>query len=269
MSTFYERFSDRRAKLKSLLCVGLDPDPSKLPSGYANNYTGWLEFFTDISDATGDLAVAFKPNLGFFEALPEGDKLLTDTVSILQEKAPGALILADAKRGDIGNTAGAYARAFFERADFDAITVSPYMGLESLEPFYAYSDKATIVLCLTSNPGASEFQLSGEPALYEKVAASVQSLHRETGNLWMVAGATRSSEHLQKIRSLAPTVPLLIPGIGAQGGDLETVLQVTGQDVLINATRSIIYGARNRTDVPHSARTAALELVEKMRNFIG
>ena len=268
MSTFYESFTNRRKLLKSALCVGLDPDPHLLPWGYSNTREGWLEFTEDVVRSTADLALAYKPNLAFFEALEGGLELFGEVVRKIRDSAPGALIIADAKRGDIRSTAEAYARAFLDRLDCDAVTVNPYMGLETLEPFYRRADKAAIVLCLTSNPGAEQFQMKGTPPLYELVAREVADLNRKKGNLWLVVGATKSSEQIARLRALAPGVPFLVPGIGAQGGNLSDVMEAAGPNVLINATRSVIYCVKERENLPAACRKSALELVEEMRGFL-
>lgn len=272
MSTFYERFRNGRERLRSLLCVGLDPRPDLLPRAYAPDFHGFRIFLEDIVESVSDLAVAFKPNLAFFEAFDFGHQLLREMSALIGLHAPGALIIADGKRGDIGSTAEAYARSTFELHDFDALTVHPYMGLESLEPFYRYRERGVIILCLTSNPGAREYQLSGSPPLFEKIATDVAALNKKTGNLWLVVGATRGVENFVRIREIAPEVPLLIPGIGAQGGDLKAVLQTAGCELLINASRSILYAAprseENRDVIKEKSRLAALQLVETMRRFL-
>ena len=268
MSTFNEIFARRRARLGSVLCVGLDPDPSRLPRGYSDDRDGWRAFITDITRATAHATVAYKPNLAFFEALDYGDALLKDVVRVIREEAGDALIIADGKRGDIGNTARAYARAIFERFDFDAATVNPYMGMESLEPFYGYANKATIALCLTSNPGAAEYQLRGEPPLYEQVARDASRLNEKTGNIWLVAGATRAAEQLKRLRELAPGVPFLVPGIGAQGGDPRQVLEAAGPDVLLNVTRSVMYASETRDDTPARIKAAAEAVVAQTADLL-
>ena len=268
VSTFYERFSARREQLRSLLCVGFDPDPNRLPEGYEPDLSGWLEFATDIVSATADTAVAYKPNLAFFEAEPFGWEFLEEFTRIVRGKAPGALLIADAKRGDIQNTARAYARAFFERLDFDAITVNPYMGLETLGPFTDYREKGVIVLGLTSNPGSAQFQLQGTPPLYEQVARAVAEENRALGNLWLVVGATGSADRLHALRQTAPELPFLIPGVGAQGGDAASVLSAVGRDVLINSSRSILYPVPARSSLPEAAGKNAGELAALMRDYI-
>ena len=266
-ATFQERFEALRKGRDTLLCVGLDPDPSKIPAEYmSEGEAGILAFLKDVSGATAPLAAAFKPNLAFFEALgPGGWDLLAELLAYIRSIDPKVLLIADAKRGDIGNTAAAYARAFFEALDFDAITLSPYMGRDTIEPFLAYRDRAAIILCLTSNPGAEDFEMTGDPPLYLRVAREVAGLHERHGNVWMVVGATRAADQVNAVREAAPGVPWLVPGVGAQGGSMSDVIEVTGGDVLINASRSILYAGKTREAVAESSRRAAMELVEEMR----
>jgi orotidine-5'-phosphate decarboxylase len=196
---------------------------------------------------------------------PAGWDLLAELVAHIRRIDPKVLLIADAKRGDIGNTAAAYARAFFEVLEFDAITVSPYMGRDTIEPFLAYPDRAAIVLCLTSNPGAEDFEMTGDPPLFLRVAREVSALHEQHGNVWMVVGATRAADQVNAVREAAPGVPWLVPGVGAQGGSMSDVIAVTDGDVLINASRSILYAGKTRDEVVAASRNAALELVEEMR----
>lgn len=269
MSTFNERFIARREKTKSLLCVGLDPDMEKIPDGY-EDASGILEFLTDIVKATSDLAVAYKPNLAFYEALgPVGWDLFGATSDMIRKEAPGALIIADAKRGDLSNTAGFYARAFFDVYDSDAITVNPYMGLDTLEPYLVYGDRGVIVLGLTSNPGAELFQVKSNPPMYELVARSAFELNQHFHNVWLVVGATNDQEKVLKIKEHAPNIPLLVPGVGAQGGDLVFMLQAAGPDQLINSSRGILYATDNKSKVVDAARQAAEQMVVVMRKTLG
>ncbi len=272
-NSFRARFEAQRREKRSVLCVGLDPDPEKIPGAY-HGTAGALksprqiifDFLCDIVEATAAAAVAYKPNLAFYECLgPEGMALFDDVLRLIREKAPGALIVADAKRGDIGNTAGRYAQAFFEAYDCDAITLSPYMGMDTLEPFTAYPDRAVIALCHTSNAGAPEFQSAGEPPLYMRVARAAQKMNAESGNLWLVVGATRDGSSIERIRAAAPDVPFLIPGVGAQGGDLEGALRAAGPDVLINAGRALLYGGQDREGVIAAAQAEADRMLAVMR----
>jgi len=271
MSSFYERFAERRSKLASVLCVGLDPDPARVPEGYETGdiINQMLLFLGDIIESTAPYAVAYKANLAFFEGLGgQGFILFNTLVKVIRQVAPGALIIADAKRGDIGNTAEQYAKAYFEHFECDAITVSPYMGFDAVRPFAQYRDHATIVLCHTSNEGALDFQEMGDPPVYLRVAQKAAELHRETGNLWLVVGATRNPDAVRSIRAAAPDVPFLIPGVGAQGGDLEATLEAAGDDALINVSRSLLYASEHRDAVQDMASAASRELVDRMREFL-
>lgn len=265
MSTsFLDRFNRRKEEIQSLLCVGIDPDPTRLPDGYENNLRDWSHFIDDVVRSTHRHTVAYKTNLAFFEALTFGQELLRHSIQTIRKLAPSTLLIADGKRGDIGNTAAAYARACFEELCVDAMTVNPYMGLEALEPFYAYKDHAVIVLCLTSNPGSSEYQMSGEPPLYQRIAGDVQKLNEINGNFWLVVGATHHEKVLKPIREVAPDIPLLVPGIGAQGGNLENIVLILGNQIIINAGRSILYAAKKRDQLPEMAASAAGQLHEQM-----
>ena len=268
MSTFYDNFITLRDERKSLLCVGLDPDLEKISKEYGGK-NGVFEFLKDIIDATHHLAAAYKPNLAFFEVLGHnGIEILENTIRYIREKTSNLLIIADAKRGDIGNTAEKYAKTFFEVMDCDAVTLNPYMGMDTVMPFTAYKDKASIILCLTSNPGAEQFELYGNPPLYEKVAHEATLLNAKTNNIWLVVGATRDTSSIQKIRSIAPDVPFLIPGIGAQGGDLEAVLKIAGKNCLINASRNILYAENKRDKVMEGAKLEAEKIVREMKNIL-
>ncbi len=270
MSSFYDRFLARRKDLRSVLCVGLDPDAALNPES-ASNPEGVLKFLSEIVRATAAFACAYKPNVAFFEVLgPAGWELFARVVGVIRREAPGALIVADAKRGDLANTARFYADTFFRTYDCDGVTVNPYMGMDSLAPYDSSADRAVFALCLTSNPGAADFQMQGEPPLFERIAASIAARNEQTRNYWMVAGATRTSESLSRIRALAPRVPLLIPGVGAQGGELASVLRICGADVLVNSSRGIVYAYREmKGATPAEAAAAAAEkLVVEMQSCI-
>ncbi|MBN1413983.1 MAG: orotidine-5'-phosphate decarboxylase [Bacteroidales bacterium] len=231
---------------KSFLCVGLDPDKKKLPPHFAGIADSIYEFNRQIIDATQEYAIAFKPNIAFYECLGiEGWKQLELTVQYVRDRYPGLLLIADAKRGDIGNTSKKYAETYFHHFDFDAVTVAPFMGSDSVIPFLEYPGKWVILLALTSNPGAEDFQFlcnTKQERLFESVIK--QSLtwgHQE--NLMYVVGATKASM-LVKIREIAPDHFLLIPGIGAQGGDLAEVARYglnSNCGLIVNSSRAIIY----------------------------
>jgi orotidine-5'-phosphate decarboxylase len=232
---------------KSLLCVGLDTDPRLIPAHLQGKEDPVFEFNKAIVEATSAYAVAYKPNIAFYEAQgPKGWISLQKTLEIIPKDC---LTIADAKRGDIGNTSALYARAFFEQMSFDAVTVAPYMGSDSVTPFLQFPGKWVFLLALTSNPGADDFQLQrmGEEMLYEKVLRQAQIWAKEQpGHLGFVTGATRP-EFLKEIREIAPSNFYLVPGVGAQGGDLEGVCAAglnKQAGLLINASRSIIYASK-------------------------
>ena len=253
---FVDKLLAASRKNKSLLCVGLDPDPELMPK------IGIAQFNKAIIEATSDLVCAYKPNLAFYEALGiEGLNALQETIEYIPDHIP---IIGDAKRGDIGNTAKAYARGLFDRLGFDATTLNPYLGLDSVEPFIQYKNKGVFILCRTSNPGATDFQdftdARGEH-LYETVArkASEWNIY---GNIGLVVGATYSQE-LKEIRKLYPDMPLLIPGIGAQGGDLALAVKdgvdAHGEKAIIAVSRQVLYASKDK-DFAEGARRAAREL---------
>jgi len=253
----------------SFLCVGIDPVIERLPLHLRNEEEGLLTFCKAIVDATAAHCVAFKPNAAFFEAFGvKGWSALTDLVAYIKANHPSHLIIADAKRGDIGNTAKAYAKAFFETMTCDAITLSPYMGVETLVPFLAYPDKFAIVLALTSNEGAFDFQWSTDQEkihLVDQVIAKTQELpHSE--RIMYVVGATQSAQ-LKHLRTLAPNAFFLMPGIGAQGGSLSEAYQAAKNEsvgVLVNSSRGIIY-ASSGEDFAQAAQKEAASLHDQMR----
>ncbi len=259
MPTFAERLARAHEESGGLLCVGLDPDPDKLPQDLAASYDPLLSFGRRVVDATCDLAAAYKPQIAFYSALG-AEAELAATIAYIRAKAPHALIILDAKRGDIGNTAVAYAREAFDRYAADAVTVNPYMGEDSVLPFLARPDRGAILLCRTSNPGARDFQdlLSDGVPLYRRVAARAAESWNAHGNLMLVVGATFPNE-MAELRRAHPQLTFLVPGIGAQGGDLQAILQhgldAAGRGLLISASRSIIYAGDG-----HAMRAAAQEL---------
>jgi orotidine-5'-phosphate decarboxylase len=256
---FIDKLLNASRKNKSWLCIGLDPDPELMPG------VDVLQFNKAIIEATSDLVCAYKPNLAFYEALgTEGLAILEKTVKCI----PGAIpVIGDAKRGDIGNTARAYARALFSVLGFDAATVNPYLGFDSVEPFINYQDKGVFVLCRTSNKGAADFQdlRTNGLLLYEAVARKAKEWNIH-GNIGLVVGATYPEE-LKKVRSICPEMPLLIPGIGAQGGDLASAVgygvDARGEKAIINVSRQILYASKEK-DFAQAARTMA----EQIRNQI-
>ena len=252
----------------SFLCIGLDVDKEKIPAHLQQLEDPIFEFNKRIIDATHDLAVAYKPNTAFYEAYGlEGWKSLERTITYLNQNHPEIFTIADAKRGDIGNTSTRYAKAFFENLQFDSVTVAPYMGSDSVEPFLEFRDKFTILLALTSNKGGLDFQLTEDTqgnSLFEKVLhSSLQWKNSE--RLMYVVGATRP-EYFERIRSIVPDHFLLVPGIGAQGGDLNAVCRYgLNADVglLVNSARDILY-ASSGTDFAARARERAMALQTEM-----
>ncbi|MGF7138230.1 orotidine-5'-phosphate decarboxylase [Roseimarinus sediminis] len=260
-------------KKRSFLCIGLDSDIQKIPRHLMDTSDPLFAFNKEIVDRTHDLAVAYKPNLAFYESLgAEGLVSLDKTVKYIREKCPEVFIIADAKRGDIGNTSSLYARAFFDHFDFDAVTVAPYMGEDSVKPFMTYLDKWVILLALTSNKGAADFQYlkdsqSGD-LLFESVLKTSQSWGT-TDNLMYVVGATKA-EKLEDIRQLVPHHFLLVPGVGAQGGSLQEVAKYGMNDqcgLLVNSSRGIIY-ASDGEDFASKARQEAEAVQLEMEELL-
>jgi orotidine-5'-phosphate decarboxylase len=255
----------------SCLCVGLDPDPAKIPRHLSGKKDAVFQFNKAIIDATAEHCVAFKPNLAFYECLgPEGWKTFHDTVEYIKDTCDDHFIIADAKRGDIGNTSTMYAEAFFSKSKCDAVTIAPYMGEDSVKPFLSFPGKWAIVLALTSNKGAEDFQLNkyGEKFLYETVISKASSWGT-VENLMFVAGATRP-ETLKEIRSLVPGHFLLIPGVGAQGGDLDAVMKngMNGDcGILVNSSRNILY-AGSGEDFAAKAKEEAAKMHVAMKAHI-
>jgi orotidine-5'-phosphate decarboxylase len=265
---FVEKLAQAGKKNRSLLCVGLDPDPALMPEGI-----GIFEFNKAIIDATVDLVCAYKPNIAFYEAAgSNGLDALKRTRDCIPDGIP---VIIDAKRGDIGNTARAYAKSLFEYYNFDAATVSPYLGLDSLEPFMQYRDSGILVLCRTSNPGAVDFQSlsckteGGYKMLFEIVAEKVNEWNRH-GNLGLVVGATYPGE-LKLLRERYPEMLLLIPGVGAQGGELKQVVEygvdASRRKTIINSSRQILYASKGK-DFATAARRAARELRDQINGFL-
>lgn len=253
---------------QSFLCVGLDTDAKLIPAHLLDIHDPLFEFNRSIIDATAKYCVAYKPNLAFYEAFGvHGIKAFKKTVRYLRENYPEHFIIADAKRGDIGNTAKMYARSFFDEYNVDAVTVAPYMGADSVTPFLEHNGKWAVVLALTSNAGAKDFQtqvLSNGKPLFKHVIETAREWGN-TDNMMFVAGATQG-QMLQEVRSLLPHHFLLVPGIGAQGGSLAEVCKYAMTphcDLLVNASRSIIY-ASNGEDFAEAAGKAAQEIQQKM-----
>lgn len=266
---------------KSFLCVGLDVDLNKIPKHLLELEDPIFEFNKAIIDATHDLTVSYKPNTAFYEAYGiKGWISLQKTINYINEKHPEIFTIADAKRGDIGNTSSMYAKAFFEDLSFDSVTVAPYMGKDSVEPFLAFENKHTIMLALTSNEGAFDFQTlqvdgtrgdaerSEAKELYKQVLETSKTW-KNSENLMYVVGATKA-EYFTEVRKIVPDSFLLVPGVGAQGGSLSEVCKYGMNDnvgLLINSSRGIIY-ASNGTDFADVARAEALKMQQEMEEII-
>ena len=267
--TKQELFENIKRK-KSFLCIGLDTDINKIPEYLFDESEDTIfEFNKAIIDATADLCVAYKPNLAFYESLGlEGWEVLERTVDYIRENYPDQFIIADAKRGDIGNTSAMYARTFFGNMDFDSVTVAPYMGEDSVTPFLTYEGKWVTLLALTSNKGANDFQLMKDKAtgdrLYEKVLKTSQNWGTDE-NMMYVIGATKA-EMLTDVRAIVPDHFLLVPGIGAQGGSLEEVAKYglnSTCGLLVNSSRQIIYASAEK-DYAQAAREEAQQVQTEM-----
>ncbi len=249
---------------QSMLCVGLDPEPSKFPAQWKGDPAHIFDFCAAIVDATKDLVCAFKPQIAYFSAHRAEDQL-ERLMAQIKRNAPDVPVILDAKRGDIGSTAEQYAREAFVRYQADAVTLSPFMGFDSIEPYLSYVDKGLILLCRTSNPGGSDLQaqrLADGSLLYEHVARLAAGAWNKTGQIGLVVGATFPQE-LARVRELAPTLPLLVPGVGAQGGDaVATVKAAVRPEVpgcgalIVNSSRAVLYASAGE-DFAQAARAAA------------
>ena len=262
------------ARNDSLLCVGLDPDPAKFPAALKGRSDAILEFCKSIADATADLACAFKPQIAYFAANRAEDQLEA-LIRHIHEKHPGIPVILDAKRGDIGATAEQYAREAFERYGADALTVNPYMGFDSVEPYFAWKERGVVILCRTSNAGGSDLQFletggeGGKRRLYQHVAELVATKWNAGGQCALVVGATFPAE-LAEVRRLVGAMPLLVPGIGAQGGDIEATVSAgrtaSGTGLMINSSRAILYADKDE-DYAAAARKVALETRDAINRY--
>ena len=254
----------------SLVCVGLDPDISKIPAHLHNLENPLFEFNRAIVDATADLVCAFKPQIAYYSA-SHAERDLERTIDYIHQNYPGIPVILDAKRGDIGSTAEKYVQEVFDRYKSDAVTVNPYMGADTLQPFLNREDKGVIILCRTSNPGARDIQDldSNGKKLYQIVASKAANEWNYNGNVLLVVGATFPKE-LEEIRSVVGDMPFLVPGIGAQGGDVESAVTNgktrNGRGMIINSSRGIIY-ASNRNDFAEAARNAAVTLRDEINHY--
>ena len=266
---FVERLKRAWAASQSLLCVGLDPDPARLPKHLAGTAHPIFEFGRAIVDATADLVCAFKPQIAYYAAA-RAEVELEMTIAHIRRQHPEIPVILDAKRGDVGSTAEMYAREAFERYQADAVTVNPYLGFDSLSPFLAHADKGVIVLCHTSNPGARDVQdiASDGRKLYQIIAEKAARDWNANGNVMLVVGATYPEE-LGEIRAIVGDMPILVPGVGAQGGDVAAVVAngatADGAGLIISTSRAVLY-AGSGPDYAEAARSAALKLRDEI-NF--
>ena len=264
-TTFLDMLHSASTRNNSMLCVGLDPEPTRFPAQMQGNPRKIYDFCAAIVDATADVVCAFKPQIAYFAAHGAEDQL-ERLMQHLRANAPQVPVILDAKRGDIGSTAEQYAKEAFERYGADAVTLSPFMGFDSVEPYLAYPGKGAFLLCRTSNPGGDDLQnqrlasVDGQPLLYEHIAALVQGSWNKNGQLGLVVGATYPAE-IERVRALAPTVPLLIPGVGAQGGDAAATVRAGWRPngpIVVNSSRAILY-ASNGADFAAAARREAIK----------
>jgi orotidine-5'-phosphate decarboxylase len=278
------RFTDQllaaQQRTDSMLCVGLDPEPAKFPAPWKGEPGRIFDFCAAIVDATKDLVCAFKPQIAYFAAQRAEDQL-ERLMAHMRRVAPEVPVILDAKRGDIGSTAEQYAREAFERYQADAVTLSPFMGFDSIEPYMRYDGRGLILLCRTSNPGGSDLQaqaLEGGELLYERIARLAAGEWNRNGQLGLVVGATFPAE-IERVRALAPTLPLLIPGVGAQGGDAEATVRAglrreggrTGRTtgpIIVNSSRAVLYAGAGE-DFAAAARVAARATRDALRAAAG
>ena len=267
--TFLEQLQGAERQNGSLLCVGLDPEPGKFPASLKGDASKIYDFCAQIVDATCDLAISFKPQIAYFAAYRAEDQL-EKLMEHMRRNAPHVPVILDAKRGDIGATAEQYAREAFERYGADAVTLSPFMGFDSVQPYLKYHGKGAFLLCRTSNPGGDDLQnqrlasVEGQPLMYEHIAKLAQGPWNLNGQLGLVVGATYPAE-IERVRNLAPTLPLLIPGVGAQGGDAVATIKAgyrqrngtTTGAVIVSSSRAILY-ASSGDDFALAARNEAI-----------
>lgn len=266
--TFLEMLQAAQRRNASMLCVGLDPEPSRFPAGLKGDAARIYDFCARIVDATGDLAIAFKPQIAYFAA-HRAEEQLERLMRHMKAAFPHVPVILDAKRGDIGSTAEQYAREAFERYGADAVTLSPFMGFDSVQPYLKYEGKGAFLLCRTSNPGGDDLQnqrlasVEGQPLLYEHVARLAQGPWNLNGQLGLVVGATYPAE-IERVRAIAPTLPLLIPGVGAQGGDAAATVRAgwrADAPIIVNSSRAILY-ASGGDDFADAARREAMRTRE-------
>jgi orotidine-5'-phosphate decarboxylase len=274
--TFLQQLRQAERANNSLLCVGLDPEPAKFPASMRGDASKIYDFCAAIVDATADLVIAFKPQIAYFAA-HAAEAQLERLMAHMRQTAPAVPIILDAKRGDIGSTAEQYAKEAFERYGADCVTLSPFMGFDSVQPYLKYHGKGAFLLCRTSNPGGDDLQnqrlaeLPGQPLLYEHIASLVQGPWNLNGQLGLVVGATYPAE-IERVRKVAPTVPLLIPGVGAQGGDAVATVKAgyraaqgeTTAPIVVNSSRAVLYASAD-ADFAQAARAAAITTRDQLR----
>lgn len=260
---FFKKLAARQTQ--SLLCVGLDPNFEQMPESWPQNEAGVFDFCRRIVDATADFAAAFKPQIAYFSAVG-AETALVDIIGYIHAHHPDIPVILDAKRSDIGTTAAQYAVEAFVRFEADAVTVNPYLGKDSLEPWLEYIDNGIFVLCHTSNPGASDLQnlKAQNKTIFEHVAQMVLDCNTNQ-QCGLVMGAT-FPEELKKVRNIAPHLPFLIPGIGAQGGNINQVIKNAGENILLNSSRAILYASNNPKDFDSAARITAENTVKAIQN---
>ena len=274
--TFIDKLRSRWRKADTLLCVGLDPDPARFPEAFVDDDDALFSFCRDIVDATAAYACAFKPQIAYFAAHNGGEAALQRLMAHIAAAHPDVPVVLDAKRGDIGSTAQQYAVEAFDRFGADAVTLNPYMGRDSAEPFLRRGDRGCVFLCHTSNPGARDFQeltvgdgSGGSEPLYQRIARTIAGSWNDAGNCALVVGAT-FPEELKVIRGIVGDMPLLIPGVGAQGGDVEAVVRngatADGTGLMINSSRGILY-ASSGADYAEAAADAARALRDTVNRF--
>lgn len=263
--TFLDMLDAAEHQNHSMLCVGLDPEPARFPASLQGDASRIYDFCAAIVDATADLVSAFKPQIAYFAAHRAEDQL-ERLMQHMRRSAPHVPIILDAKRGDIGSTAEQYAKEAFERYGADAVTLSPFMGFDSITPYLKYHGKGAFLLCRTSNPGGDDLQnqrlasVDGQPLLYEHIARQAQGPWNLNGQLGLVVGATYPAE-IERVRGVAPTLPLLIPGVGAQGGDAVATVRAgwkPGAPIIVNSSRAILYASAG-DDFAAAARREALK----------
>ena len=265
-SNFFEQIAARQRTVRSRLCIGIDPDPARIPAICGRGEGAIFTFSKAIVDATGDLASCYKPQIAYFAAQSAEDELL-ETIRYIRAK--GIPVLLDAKRGDIGSTAEMYARELFERYEADAVTVNPYLGFDSMTPYLDYEDRGVFILCRTSNPGGADLQhlrLENGRYLYEHLAETAATTWNENGNVGLVVGATRPDE-LRNIRSICGEMTFLLPGVGAQGADIGEMMGAgQGGGMLISSSRAILY-AGDDDDFADKSRQVALATRNEINQY--